>query len=171
MHHLGGRRIFRGLCCQPCKTAMRQIFAAEEQCFALGKTEAQRVDGVLHPGLIGVQEGALDLGPEALCRKPDWRGGNHSCPALKCSDELIEVVRRREDIAVDKHDMVVAGLAKPLRHVVQFGVLAEFVLAGQDPRPSIRVFGNKLAGERQNRILLLRHAEQNLIVGIVDLEG
>ena len=78
-HDLGRRRVLGNFGTEGADAAGAfEIEAAPQHRLALSEAETDGVGGILPARLIGVEEGALHLGPEAVWQAADGRGAQQS---------------------------------------------------------------------------------------------
>lgn len=76
-----------------------------------------------------------------------------------------------QHIAVGHHNPRVGGGNPSFDDVVELGIRADAFIADQQSRRNMRMQFDQASHQGYDRIARLRHAEQNLIVGIVQTEA
>ena len=134
-HDLGRGGVFGDLGTQRLDaTRLLQIGAAPQHGLALREAEADAIGGVLPARLVGVEEGALDLGPEALRHAADRRRAQETGVGAPAGEQAVDIVGRHQHIAVGHHHPVVARGAPALDQVVELGVGGDVVATDKQAR-------------------------------------
>lgn len=138
-HDLSGCGIFCDLCAESVNAACPlQTLPAPKHGLALGKPKPNGVTGVLPAPLIGVEEGAFQLSPEATRQAANrWRA-QRTCILAPASEQLLEVAGRHQHIGVSHHHPLVAGRAPTLSEVIELWVGGRVVLADEQTRACVR---------------------------------
>ena len=171
-HDLGRRRILGDLGAERADAAgALQIGAAPQHGLALRKAEADRVGGVLPARLIGVEEGALDLGPEPVRHAADGRRAQESRVGAPAGQQPLQVVARHQHVAVGHDDPGVLRGAPALDQVVELGVGGERVAADEQFGVDVRILGDEAADDGHHSVVGIVAAEDQLVARIVELEA
>jgi hypothetical protein len=171
-HELGGGGILRRFGCQQSNAAgCRDLTAPVEHRLALGKTEADRGGGVLPTHLIGVEEGAFKFRPEPVRTAADRRRADEAGVGSPRCEQALDVVAGHQDIAVRHDDPIIGRRPPTLADIVELRVCADGVVADQQPRGNMRMVRDESANESERGIARRGGAKDDLVAGIVEVEG
>ena len=146
-----------------------QHLAAPQHRLALGEAGADRIGEILPARLIGVEECAFELGPEAARPAPDRRGADDAGVAAPRGDQALDVVGRHQHIGIRDDDPPMPRRAPAFHHVVEFRIWADAVVADQQARAPREIRDQPL-DQRHHRIARRGHAEQDLVARMIEPE-
>ena len=131
----------------------------------------EAVGGILEARLIGVEKGAFELGPEPDRAAADRRRADEPGVGAPCRDQALDIVGRHEHVAVGEHDPVVRGGAPALVEIVELGIVADLLVADQEPRRHAGMGRHQAPDRRHHRILRRGDAEHDLVARVVEREA
>ena len=116
--------------------------------------------------LVGIEERTFELGPESLRTAAGGRRADDAGIRAPSREQALDVVARHQDVAVRHHDPVVRGPAPTLADVVELRVVADRLVADEEPRGNMRMRRDQLPHERHGGVVGARRAEDDLIARI-----
>jgi len=141
---------------------------APQHGLALGEAEAGRLCGVLPARLIGVEEGAFEMGGEAVRAGADRRRADEAGAVAPARQQPGQIVGRHQHVGIGEDDPLVRRRLPALDAVVELGVAADGVVADQDARRPGGKSGDVLAQQGNDRVRFRCDAEQDLVIGVVE---
>ena len=146
--------------------------ASPEHGLALGEADPERVGEVLPARLVGVEERAFDVGPEAVRRAfPPAASRRVRCRRASMFHQPRQIVGRHQHIVVGEHDPLVRGGVPALEAVVELRVGADALVADQQSgahAADARRSGAGPSGTTGSRAC--GDAEDQFIVWIIELK-
>ncbi len=125
---------------------------------------------VLPAGLVRVEVGALQFGPDGLGPVADGRRADEAGVVTPRREQPLQVVARHDHVAVGDDNPFVRGPAPGLQDVVELGILRRPLVADQELRLDLRVLGDQPLHQCHHRIVGRGAAEQDLVAGVVKLK-
>ncbi len=148
-----------------------EIGAAPQHRLALREAETDGVGRILPARLIGVEEGALDLGPEAVRHAADGRGAQQSGVGAPAGQQPLQVVARHQHVAVGHDDPGMRRGAPALDEIVQLGIGRERIAADEQLGVDVRILGDEAADHRHDGIVGVIAAQDQLVALVGELEA
>ena len=129
------------------------------------------VGEVLRAGLIAVEERAFEIGPQADRAAPLRRRAHEAGIGTPRGEQALDVIARHQHVRIGDGDEGMRRGAPSLDAIVELGIGADAIVADEKLRRYRRMLGDELAHHRHHRIALGGDAEDQLVFGVVELEG
>src|SRR5215468_8338171 len=118
-----------------------------------------------------IEERAFELRPESPRTAARGRRADDARIRAPRRAQTLDVVARHQDVAVRHDDPVVRGRTPALADVVELWVVADRLVADEQPGGNMRMRRDQAPHERRGGVVGARRAEDDLIAGIVEVEG
>jgi hypothetical protein len=109
--------------------------------------------------LIGIEECAFELGPDAFRLRADRRRGDKPGIGPPAGEQPLEIIGRHQHIRIGKHNPVVARRPPALEHIVKLRIAAHVLIADEEPRVGFRLLRHQRFDQRDDGVLCRSHAE------------
>ena len=171
-HHFGRRRVLGNFGPEGADAAgALEVGAAPQHRLALGETETDGIGRILPARLVGVEEGAFHLGPEAVRQAADGRGAQQAGVGAPAGQQALQVVARHQHVAVGHHHPGMRGGAPALDEIVQLGIGRKRIAADEQLGVDVRILGDEAADHRHDGIVGVIAAQDQLIALVGQLEA
>ena len=104
-------------------------------------------------------------------RSDRHRDGHRGLFVLEGHEHGLNIVGRRQRVRIGEDDISVARGVPSLHAIVELGIGAHIVVADEQARGNMRVLGDRLLHMRNDRIMRRLHAEDHLVIRIVEREA
>ena len=136
----------------------------------MGEADAAGVGGVLPARLIGVEEGAFDLGGETLGLRADRRRADDAGAGAPAGQQALQIVARHQHVRIGDDDPGVSRSFPAFDDVVELGIGRRTFVAEEDSRWPLGVALGRPPGQRRGGVVRVRQAEDQLVLRIVERE-